>query len=85
MVGFCCCVQAFSSCGEWGLLLRGIGFSLQRLLLLQTMGSRVQGLSSCSAQAYLLRGMWDLPAPGIEPMSLALPGRFLTTAPTAQF
>ena len=19
-LGFCCCVQAFSSCGEWGLL-----------------------------------------------------------------
>ena len=27
-------------------------------------------LSSCHAQAYLLRGMWDLPRPGIEPMSL---------------
>ena len=25
--------------------------------------------------------MWDLPGPGIEPMSRALAGRFLTTAP----
>ena len=25
--------------------------------------------------------MWDLPGPGIEPMSPALAGRFLTTAP----
>ena len=25
--------------------------------------------------------MWDLPGPGIEPVSLALAGRFLTTAP----
>ena len=26
-------------------------------------------------------GMWDLPGPGLEPMSPALAGRFLTTAP----
>ena len=38
-------------------------------------------LSSCGAQAYLLRGMWDLPGPGLEPMSPALAGRFLTTEP----
>ena len=28
-----------------------------------------------------LRGMWDLPGPGIEPRSLSLTGRFFTTAP----
>ena len=38
-------------------------------------------LSSCGAQALLLRGIWDLPGGGIEPMSPALAGRFLTTAP----
>ena len=38
-------------------------------------------LSSCGAWAQLLRGMWDLPGPGIEPMSPALAGGFLTTAP----
>ena len=27
------------------------------------------------------RGMWDLPGPGLESMSLALAGGFLTTAP----
>ena len=26
-------------------------------------------------------GMWDLPRPGLEPVSPALAGRFLTTAP----
>ena len=26
-------------------------------------------------------GMWDLPGPGLEPVSPALAGRFLTTAP----
>ena len=39
-------------------------------------------LSSCGTkQAQLLRGMWDLPRPGLEPMSPALAGGFLTTAP----
>ena len=38
-------------------------------------------LSSCGARAQLLRGMWDLPRPGLEPTSPALAGGFLTTAP----
>ena len=38
-------------------------------------------LSSCGAQAQLLCSMWDLPRPGIEPMSPALAGGFLTTVP----
>ena len=37
--------------------------------------------SSCGAQAQLLHGMWDLPGPGIESMSPALAGGFLTNAP----
>ena len=32
------------------------------------------GLLSCSARAQLFHGMWDLPGPGIEPMSPALAG-----------
>ena len=38
-------------------------------------------LSSCGTRAYLLRGMWDLPGPGLEPMCPALAGGYLTTAP----
>ena len=38
-------------------------------------------LSSCGARAQLLHGMWDLPGPGLEPVSPALAGGFLTTAP----
>ena len=44
------------------------------LLLLQPQGPRALGLSSCGAQALLLQGLWDLPGPGIKPMSLALAG-----------
>ena len=38
-------------------------------------------LSSCGSLAQLLRGMWDLPRPGLKPVSPALAGRFSTTAP----
>ena len=37
-------------------------------------------LSSCGARASLLRGLWDLPGPGLEPVSLALAGGFLAMA-----
>ena len=52
-----------------------------------------RGLSSCGpwvlkcrlsghgAWAWLLLGMWDLPGPGIKPVSFALAGRFFTTEP----
>ena len=38
-------------------------------------------LSSCGSRAQPLRGMWDLPRPGLEPVSPALAGRFSTAAP----
>ena len=38
-------------------------------------------LSNCGSRAQLLRSMWDLPRPGLEPVSPALAGGFLTTAP----
>ena len=37
------------------------------------------GLSSLGPQTQLLHGMWNLPKPGIEPMTPALAGRFLST------
>ena len=50
---------------------------------LSSCGSRAleRRLSSCGARAKLFRGMWDLPGPGIEPVSPALAGGFLTTVP----
>ena len=38
-------------------------------------------LSNCGSRAQSLRGMWDLPRPGLEPVSPALAGRLPTTAP----
>ena len=37
--------------------------------------------SSCGAWAQLLRGVWDLPGPGLEPVSPTLAGGVLTTVP----
>ena len=74
--------RAFSSCGKRGPLLiavRGpltIAASLVAEHRLQT-----RWLSNCGSRAQLLRGMWDLPRPGLEPVSPALAGRFSTTAP----
>ena len=73
--------------------LRCLGFSLQWLLLLPSTGSRHMGfsnfcsqalelrLSNSGAQAWLLQGMWNLPRPGLEPMSPVLVSGFLTTGP----
>ena len=67
-------------------LLHRMGFSLQSLLLLRSMGSGRVGFHSCGLQALelrlsshgawaqLLHDKWNLPGPGIKPMSLALPG-----------
>ena len=42
------------------------GYSLRWLLLLWSMGSRRVGFSGCGVWAQLLRGMWDLPWPGLR-------------------
>ena len=55
--------------------------SLWWLLLLQSTGSGHGGASSWGAGAQFLCCMWHLPGPGFKPMSPALTGRFLSTAP----
>ena len=82
VLGLRFCERAFSSCGERGPLfiaVRGpltIAASLVDEHRLQT-----RRLSSCGSRAQLLRGTWDLPGPGLEPVSPALAGRLSTTAP----
>ena len=78
-LGLCCCTRAFSSCGEQGLLfvaMRGLLIAVTSLVVEH--GLQARGLSSCGTRALLLRGMWDLPGPGLEPVSPALAGGFLT-------
>ena len=74
--------RAFSSCGRWELLSAcGAGFSPQWLLLLRSVGCRCTGFGSSGSQAQLPHSMWNLPGPGIEPVSPPLAGGFLTTVP----
>ena len=58
------------------------GFSCcgARALGVQASVAVASGLSSCGTRAQLLCGMWDLPGPGIEPVSRALAGGRLSTA-----
>ena len=87
--------ELFSSCTSRGccLVTGYLGFSLQSLLSLQRTGSRAGGLqyfqlpgSRAQAEqlwcrAWLPSGTWDLPGPGIAPVSPALAGEFFTMEP----
>ena len=61
------------SCGAWALGQEGFS----------NCGSHAleHRLNSCGTWAYLLHGVWDLPGPGIKPVSPALVGRFLSSVP----
>ena len=72
------CGARASHCGGFSLWSTGprhMGFSSCGLQALE------HRLSSCGTWAQLLRGMWDLPGAGLEPVSPALARGFLTTAP----
>ena len=85
VLGLRFCARAFSSCGKWGplfipvrrpLIIAASLFAEHRL--------QTRRLSNCGSWAQLLPGMWDLPRPGLEPVSPALAGRLSTTAPTGK-
>ena len=82
VLGLRFCARAFSSRGKWGppfITVRApltIAASLVAEHRLQ-----MCRLSNCGSQAQPLRGMWDPPRPGLEPVSPALAGRLPTTAP----
>ena len=78
------------SCGV-GFSLRGMGSREHVSLVVAACGLSSGGswalehwLNSCGTHACLLHGMWDLPGPGIEPVSPALAGRFFTHGPTGK-
>ena len=82
VLGLCLCVRASSSRGKRGPLLiavRGPPTIAASLVAEQRLQTR--RLSNCGSWAQLLHGMWDLPRPGLEPVSPALAGRLSTTAP----
>ena len=69
--------RAFSSCGKRGPLFIAVRGPLTIVAsLVAEHRLQTRRLSSCGSQAQLLRGMWDLPRPGLKPVSPALAGRF---------
>ena len=75
--------SGFSCCGA-----RALGSRASVIVTggLSSCGSQAveHRLSSCGAQVSLLRSMWDLPGPGLEPMSPALAGRILNHCTTRE-
>ena len=82
VLGLRFCARAFSSCGKWGPLFITVRRPLTiAAYLVAEHRLQMRRLSSCGSRAQLLRGMWDLPSPGLELVSPALAGRLSTTAP----
>ena len=82
MLGLRFCARAFSSCGERGPLFIAVRGPLT-VAASPVAEHRLQTrrLSSCGSRAQPLRGMWDPPGTGHEPVSPALAGGLPTTAP----
>ena len=82
VLGLRFCARAFSSRGERGPLFIAVHGPLTvAASLVAEHRLQTRRLSNCGSRAQLLRGMWDLPRPGLEPVSPPLAGRFSTTAP----
>ena len=82
VLGLRFCVRAFSSCGKRGPLLIAVRGPLTIMAsLVAEHRLQTRRLSNCGSWAQLLCGTWDLPRPGLEPVSPAVAGRFSTTAP----
>ena len=82
VLGLRFCARAFSSCGKRGPLFIAVSGPLTFVAsLVAEHRLQTRRLSICGLRAQLLRSMWDLPRPGLEPMSTALAGGFSTTAP----
>ena len=82
VLGLCFCARAFSSCGKRGPLFIAVRGPLTIMAsLVAEHRFQTRRLSNRGSWAQLLRSMWDLPRPGLEPVSRALAGRFLTTVP----
>ena len=75
------CLHAGFQSKDSSLVRCSSSFSLRWLLLLQITGPRPTAFSSCGKWAQLLCGTWNLPGPGIEPVSPALAAGFLSTEP----
>ena len=75
-MGSVAAVCGLSSCRVWASVAAVSGLSSCHVW---ASVAAVCGLSRCGAQAELSLSIWDLPRPGIKPVSPVLAGRFFTT------
>ena len=69
VLGLRFCARAFSSCGERGPLFIAVRGPLTiAASLVAEHRLQMRRLSNCGSRAQLLRGMWDLPRPGLKPV-----------------
>ena len=84
-----CSTQAycsgFSCCGAPTLGLCASVVGIQGLINCGLQAIECTGFSSCGTWAQLFCALWNLPRPGIEPVSPALAGRFPSTVPPGKF
>ena len=94
VLGCCCCMRAFSSCGRRGLLsscsarvshCSGLSCWGAGALSTQAFVVAARGLSSRGTRASLPWDVWNLLGPGFEPVSPALECRLLTTGPRGKY
>ena len=85
MLDFHRCAWVFSSCSEWGLLFTGVhGLLVVVASLVAERGLWAGRRNSWGTVALCPHGMWDLPRPGIEPVSPALADGLSTTGPPGE-
>ena len=67
VLGLRFCARAFSSCGKRGPLFIAVrGLLTITASLVAEHRLQTRRLSNCGSRAQPLRGMWDLPRPGLE-------------------
>ena len=75
VLGLRFCARAFSSCSKWGPLFIAVRGPLTIAVSLVEHRLQTHRLSNCGSRAQSLRGMWDPPRPGPEPVFPALASR----------
>ena len=76
-----CLCSGFSCCRAQALGMKASVIAPCRLSSWGSWDLQWMSFNSCGAWAYLLSGMWNLPGPGIEPVSTAFASKFLSTVP----
>ena len=85
VLGLRFCARAFSSCSKRGPLFIAVRGPLTiAASLVAEHRFQTRRLSNCGSRAQLLRGIWDLPRPGLEPVSPCIGRQILNHCATKE-